>query len=76
MLDGNLHRSRLHFAKWRGKGDFGGVAADAIPDQTIEVGLPRRVEQPPPTLEIRLEDGVEITRLKAVGITADEAGPV
>lgn len=35
--------------------------------------MPRRVEQPPSTVEISLEDRVEIGRLKTVGITADEA---
>lgn len=73
MLDSNLHRSCLHFAEWRGECDFGGVAADADSDQAIEVRLPRRVEQPPSTVEISLEDRVEIGRLKTVGITADEA---
>src|SRR4051795_10327428 len=44
----------------------------ADPHQAIQVGLPRRVEQPPASGKVGLEHGMKVARLQAIGITAHE----
>ena len=69
MFDGNFDGTRLNL-----NGDANAISAESGPTPIRMRPSTGGIEHPPAPPEVTLEDGMEVTRLKAVCVTAYESG--
>ena len=72
MIDCNFDLPLIDVAELRSKRDLGRIATYTDANQTVQIGLPRAVEEPPAAAQVGFEHGMEVTRFEAIGVAADK----